>query len=71
METIHPEMRDPEYYMDYLAVKEDISKYLNQLPDSYVGQLCTIFAFIGDKKSNALMKMIDYTCDHYQITNWK
>jgi hypothetical protein len=71
MKSIHPEMRDDECYLDYFAVKEDFFKYLNEMPDSYVEQLCTIFAFLGNKNSNPLMRMVEHTSDHYGITNWK
>ena len=71
-EYTHPEMRSNFAYKDYFAVKKDIDIWLNEMPDSYVSMLTSIFAFhSGNKKSNPLMQMIEVFADSKGVTGWK
>ena len=41
---VHPESREALAEQDFYAVKEDMMRYLSELPDEYVIQLCNYFA---------------------------
>ena len=60
---IHPEAREGLAEEDFYAVKEDMNKYLSQLPDEYVVELCNYFASdpFGQEENNPLMRMIEKT----------
>ena len=68
----HPEMRSKFALKDYFPVNADFQYYMNEMPDSYISMLCSIFAFhSGNMESNPLMQMIEVFVDHKGVTGWK